>query len=118
MKVVATNQHGQAVSSCRVLVNEDLTDQDTTVVETLELDANKSDNTDNDVFDDNDYLHISEDLSPVGSSYEQESQQQKQRKRTVVNVNKPKKRVHVNNESLLNAKPKFLKLFESSKVSF
>lgn len=68
-RAVATNKCGQAVSNCRLNVSEELTDQDITIIDTIECEnENKSDNTDNDVFDEEEYLHISEgDLSPPSS---------------------------------------------------
>jgi hypothetical protein len=36
------NRNGQAMSSCRLIVNEDLTDQDVTVINQLHFEANKS----------------------------------------------------------------------------
>lgn len=69
---------------------------------------NKTDNTDNDVFEE-EYLHISEsDGSPVLSSHEFESHS-----RTIL-LNQSRKPMTPVNE--YQTKPKFLKLFESSTI--
>jgi hypothetical protein len=108
-KIVASNRLGQAVSSSKLTVNEDLTDQDITIIDNLENDSNKSDNTDNDVFED-DYLHISEDSagSPAQSGNEHEP--------IKLSIIKPKARKPIQNPFSSGAKPKFLKLFESTTV--
>ena len=100
--------HGQAVSTSKVFVKEDLTDQETTIIDNLE--HYRSDNTDNDVFEE-DYLHISEDSggSPVLSTHEFESAS-----RTIL-LNQPKKPMTPVFEH--QVKPKFLKLFESSTIN-
>ena len=58
-KIVASNQFGMAMSGCKLTVNEDVTDQDITIIDIIHDQNNRSDNTDNDVFED-EYLHISE----------------------------------------------------------
>lgn len=115
-KLVASNIHGQAVSTCKVYVKEDLTDHDDTIIDQLnytELQY-RSDNTDNDVFEE-EYLHISEDNSagsPVMMSghefYESASSRgnsRQQIRRVITPISEHQ------------TKPKFLKLFESHTVN-
>lgn len=105
-KLVASNTHGQVVSSGKILVKEDVTDRDDTIIDNLEFHY-RSDNTDNDIFEE-EYLHISEDSggSPVLSGNEYESSK-------TIHLNTRRQMSPVNEQQI---KPKFLKLFESTRI--
>lgn len=110
-KVVATNQYGQAICSCKLVVNEDLTDhEDMTVIDNLE--GNRTDNTDNDVFDEEDNLHISED-SPTSPMSSNELDPVKNLRSIPVTIKSTTTPIPI---VFKGAKPNFLKLFDSTKV--
>jgi hypothetical protein len=96
-------------------VSLDVTDQDMTVIDNLDNETYRSDNTDNDVFDEEDNLHISED-SPMFSGNEFDLT----RKKNKTCVTMPIKTILPINTAIpiimKGSKPNFLKLFDSTNV--
>jgi hypothetical protein len=93
---------------------EDLTDQDVTIIENAENETNKSDNTDNDVFEED--LHISEESPSPGSRIDTTDAYLRQKPTpnlTVPRTNPKRTQIPIN---ISGAKPKFLKLFDSVKI--
>ncbi|RNA17973.1 muscle M-line assembly unc-89-like, partial [Brachionus plicatilis] len=107
-KIVASNRYGQVTSSCTLNVDEDITDQDLTIIDIIDDEMNKSDNTDNDVFEE-EYLHISEGSSSPGEDLEPIDQPLWLKKKVTKNQDNDYRLV-------VGLKPKFLKLFESCKI--
>ncbi|CAF0740265.1 unnamed protein product [Brachionus calyciflorus] len=107
-KIVASNRYGQTTATFRLNVDEDLTDQDLTIIDNIDIETQKSDNTDNDVFEE-DYLHISEGSpSPINDYETSES--------TSCTIKSFTKKPKVDYQLVIGLKPKFLKLFESCKI--
>ncbi len=118
-KVVATNVHGQAVSSCHVIVNEDLTDQEVSQFHISECGSDMM--TDQD--DGSSNLFIKENISSYRTSSKASTRtvhvHEKSTKRTLGGGSGPAtitktKPFALNNDEM---KPKFLKLFETCKVN-
>ena len=85
-----------------------------TVIDHIEGETYRSDNTDNDVFDEEENLHISED-SPIASANEYDTI--KKSKFSVTLPNKSQKNVRRTTIPIKKgSKPSFLKLFDSTKV--
>ena len=94
----------------------DVTDQDMTVIDNLDYETNRSDNTDNDIFDEEDNLHISED-SPMILSGNELDFTRKQSKMSVIMPIKTILPINTAIPIIMNgSKPNFLKLFDSTNV--
>ena len=87
-----------------------------TVVDYREIETNRSDNTDNDAFDEENNLHISEDSILILSGSELDSK----RKSSKISVTMPMSTVLPINTVLpiiiKGSKPSFLKLFDTTSV--
>ncbi len=85
-----------------------------TIIDNVENYSNRSDNTDNDVFEE-EYLHISED-SPIMSAGDEPIRTTHTSTTTSRRVNIKYLTKKTDSSLLSGSKPKFLKLFESARL--